>query len=89
MAINLERVLTISATEWFAISGKSPTEYRVMGIHSNVGNMDFAMKQFAEAVPSCAEVVVGYKITSASAGHYSNLRDSSYACGTALIPKKE
>ncbi|MDP1695893.1 MAG: hypothetical protein Q8L29_03200 [archaeon] len=73
MAINIEKILTISATEWFEMNGKNPREYEARGVHSDESKVPEAL---AEVVPSKAEVVVGYR-------YYG-----VYVAGTALIPIK-
>lgn len=84
MAMNIEKILNISAKEWFEITGKKPTEYQVLGVHaiSRIASINDLKLEF----PPEAEVVVGYtirNITRPTAGC-----SEIYAYGTALIPKK-
>ncbi len=94
MAINLNKILTISPQEWSEISGKNLRDYNVVGIQYQVVldlhfNSAFT-NEFSERVPDKAEVVVGYKCTSATVSPSGSSGDRTaliYATGTALIPK--
>ncbi len=61
MTIGIEKILTISAKEWFEITGKNPNEYEAQGVHYD------CMHSFPEDVlkktPSEVEVVVGCRLT--------------------------
>ncbi|HLC53040.1 MAG TPA: hypothetical protein VJK03_00710 [Candidatus Nanoarchaeia archaeon] len=83
MAIDIERILTISATEWFGMNKKKPSEYEARGIHCHEDPY-LVTEKFAKRVPSEAEVVVGYRVSSSAAGH-----NPAIASGTALILRKK
>jgi len=81
----LENVLTISATEYVAMCGKQLGDYLPKGIQvcyfaPYQPKREGIEKHFLTAIPTDAEVVVGYK---------AEISDHSYyLTGTALIPKK-
>ena len=82
MTIDLEKILSISAKEWFEITGKKPTEYKVLGVHAI---FQFNSIDDLKLESPSAEVIVGYKtriITTPNAGC-----SKIYVYGTALIPK--
>jgi len=83
MSIELEKILTISAKEWFDATGKDPKNYEARGIH-DYSNDSYPILSFSKAVPSDAEIVVKYQ---------ENIRGFLLTCanahGTALIPKKK
>ena len=87
MTINIEKILAISATEWFKINKKEPTEYEVYGIHCEEF-AQYVLREFVKKVPTEAEIVVNYGITSAPCGNPFNTSCYTHASGTALIPKK-
>lgn len=90
----LEKILTISASEYSQMSGKNLSEYIPVGVHADsinywVDPTDY----FASFVPKEAEIVVNYQINR-SLGEYkesgpgTNARGIQFtAHGTALIPK--
>lgn len=97
-----DRVLTISAADYFMINQKNPVDYRAVGIHLVCGaEFDSCGKYASQAappleafvaqVPKGAEVVVCYR-TSVSVnqrGGVGNPTTVGYAVsGTALIPRK-
>jgi len=89
----LEKILTISAREWYDMYGKKLDDYEAKGIHYEVYDMEFnkqLSKEFASQVPNNAEVVVAYKFfTNPNGGNISSrIVPRDYASGTALIPKK-
>lgn len=87
MAITTEKILTISAEDWFRMNNKEPYKYEARGVHSN-GIMDSVLEKFAKEVPSESEVVVDYRLSSATCGTSGGMTEKTYACGTALIHKK-
>ena len=89
MAIDIERILTISATEWFGMNKKKPSEYEARGVHSRDECMSQVVREFAKRVPSEAEVVVEYRFSSATAGASGGMVAMVYASGTALILRKK
>ena len=82
MAINIEKILTISARDWAEINGVRLRDYEAQGVHENSFIIDI-LKKFSEKVPAEAEVVIDYRVSSAGDSTYTR----AYACGTALIPK--
>ncbi len=88
----LERILTISATEYFAMVGKDPQDYTPVGVHhcstawtegSSLSDIDLPAS-IQKRVPLGTEVVVAYR---------SQLQGDAKSCiysveGTALVPKK-
>jgi len=77
MAIDIEKILTISASEYVEMSGRSLRDYEASGVHtSSINDIE---KNFARLVPDGVEVVVGYRM-SLSEGYAA-------AYGTALIRK--
>jgi len=88
MAVDIEKILTISAREWFEMNEKKPSKYEARGVH-HIGVMaSSALSDFAEKVPTEAEVVVGYRSTSATSGASGGMSAMTYYYGTALIPRK-
>lgn len=77
MAISLDKILTMSAKEWINLEGEQLTRYTPKGVHVR-GNI----KEFAEAVPSNASVVVSYRFFEIK-GEEPNYCSS----GVALIPQ--
>lgn len=88
MAISIEKILTISATEWFEMNDRKPSEYEARGVH-NDGTMTHGLEEFAEKVPTEAEVVIGYRSTSATSGSSGGMSAMTYRYGTVLIPRKK
>jgi len=94
MAIKLEKILTISATEWFSISGKSPGDFEAVGVHiggeevSSIPTSNHCrntITRFAEQVPDNTMVVVGYRVKMEGKGYAEIHCERS---GTALVSKK-
>jgi len=75
MAIELEKILTISASEYCEMNGKQLKDYLPKGVQGEPENLQ---------VPDDTEVVVSYQI------RYAGTRTTihKYGMGTALIPKK-
>ena len=88
MAIDVEKILTVSAKEWCEMNDKKLNEYEARGVHSD-GGMRFRLEGFAKEVPTEAEVVIGYRNTSAASGNSGNIGAVMYSYGTALIPRKK
>src|SRR3989344_4941972 len=74
----LEKILTITATEYVGSQNKSLGNYNFVGVHV----ASYKIEDFTKQIPKNVEVVVAYRFES---------RDSSFSqhYGTALIPKKE
>ena len=87
MAIELSNILTISAMEWFEITGKSKDDYELKGVHCD-STMRGINREFLEEVPNDAEVVVAYTHSGATEGASGGMNGMVYASGTALIPRK-
>jgi len=89
MAISLEKILTISADEWFKITNREVSNYKVKGVHIVISEheADGVHSRFAFQVPNDAEVVVSYRSDIVLAGTGSYLYYRAIASGTALIPK--
>lgn len=84
MAIGKDKILTISARDYCDMYEKNMLMYTAKGIHANLDhNQKFPslIDRFAQEVPKRAEVVVDFMYS------LSSLKRSSYASGTALIPK--
>jgi len=88
MGINIEKILTISAGDWFKMNNKNPKDYKPVGIHTRTDCGDFdsfgeAIKDFSKETPKKTEVVVDYKaeIIPSVACYVA------YLYGTALILK--
>ena len=72
MAFELEKILTISASEYCETKGSTVGHYTMKGVCGEHKNLE---------VPEETEVVVGYRLIRTEA-------DSLYGVGTALICKK-
>ena len=89
MTIDLDKILTISATEYT----KRPSDYNYVGVHASgvvdhdSSPSDSPKRYLAKKVPIMAEAVVGYRVNLAQ--QYGNSRVFYEANGTALIPKKK
>ena len=101
MAIELEKVLTISAQEYVGPGIPITSKYDVHGVHilrlgtDTFGNkVKGALEAFAEQVPASAEVVVGFQDSTSATGQ-ADPRSSEtdrrmfyvQMSGTALIPR--
>jgi hypothetical protein len=77
----LERILTVSATEYVSTRQAEPNmlKYDMVGVHASTTGKEPIAKYFATVVPSNAEVVVGYR--------FSVSDGTRIASGTALIPR--
>ncbi len=76
MAIDISKILTISASEYVESKSRKLSDYKYLGVHLNTFE---GIKDFSDKVPGIAEVVVGYFVTSR--------RTFELHRGTALIPK--
>lgn len=93
----LEKVLTLSATDWALMTGKDLRDFQPKGVHTFSTGPSSAMMTpldgFILGVPSDAVVVVGYREAIACKPDYSGKRlgyiNIYSAYGTALIPKKK
>ena len=90
----LDRVLTISATEYARMVDKKLSDYVPHGVvvydwtSRTSGPESHPMRKFIDKVPHGAEVVVAYVASVASvAGNEHNFSQYTMA-GTALVPKK-
>lgn len=84
--IDIEQILTISATEYCRSENTSITDYDFMGIHvekSTYYSNPRPEKVLAKNVPKGTEAVVGYHF------FMNPQADKLYVGGTALIPKKK
>jgi hypothetical protein len=88
----LEKILTISATEYCEMSGKNLSRYKAVGVHDD--SMSYwgdPTEHFSGFVPAEAEVVVNYQLQRTlgpyeSAQPGANARGVQFtAHGTALI----
>jgi hypothetical protein len=86
MAIDRSKILTISASEWFEMTGEDARHYEPRGVHCEDVTRDIS-EGFASKVPSSAKVVVNYRHSSSSFGSSSSISPRTYASGTALIEK--
>jgi len=75
MGIDLEKILTISASEYCLMVGKPLDAYLPKGVHGGPTGLD---------VPDRTEVVVNYRLKLIWNGEETE----EYGAGTALIPKK-
>jgi len=90
MPIELEKILTASASEYCSSRGmQSLSDYELRGVHVVVTDSNGDIhRSFAMAAPSEAEAVVDYRVNVAVA--YARGHGDIYlitASGTALIPK--
>ena len=90
MAIDVEKILTISVREYCEMMNKQLNNYKPRGIFSREGDIS----EFAKKVPNEAEVVIDYRYSSAGSTESANLnwvssRFSYFQHGTALIPKNK
>ncbi|HUW43812.1 MAG TPA: hypothetical protein VMV95_02545 [Bacillota bacterium] len=76
MTFPLEKILTISAADWFLIKEKNPEDYVAKGIHSDGYPWN---EDFQKEIPENTEIIVNFEICQGNLGASS---------GTALIPKK-
>ena len=96
----LDRILTVSVTEYCASMGKEPRNYKLSGIHVDDNDSPFnasLIERFREKVPRSTEVVVSFKYAVALAGsltgallpqaHHGFIA-RQYASGTALTLKR-
>ena len=88
----IEKILTISATEWFNISGGNPRCYDAVGVHdfyNGLGSHD-VMLDFIRKIPETSEVVVNYKQSLAGFASGPNNTENVFCvmAGTAIVPKK-
>lgn len=84
MAIGKDKILTISARDYCDMYEKSMLMYTAKGIHvclRDHADHSSLVDRFAQEVPKKAEVVVDFIYS------LSSSIESSYASGTALIPK--
>jgi hypothetical protein len=89
MTFPLENILTgITLSEYAATQGKTPRNYRCVGVHVIGVCEGKLIHAFADAVPPNAEVVIGYTPVIAVAMEQNTYRKIEYASGTALIPKE-
>ena len=79
LGIPLEKILTASAMDYCASNNKNLSNYDLVGIHFNTGEIFWgnALSDFVEQIPKEAEVVVSIK--------YSK----DYISETVLVPKKK
>ena len=104
MAIELEKILTISLGEYCASVNKKPTDYRLMGVHIELKETTDAFREsevelierFADVVPSKVEVVIEYRSNGSIAYVKTTALKNNFwtselkiASGTALIPKSK
>lgn len=91
----LERIFTVSLTEYCASKGKQPSDYELKGVHVDDDALEHSTTLigcFRLKVPIDAEAVVEFRY--ALAGGVWDLFGSTrfldqYASGTALVPKKK
>ncbi len=85
----LEKLLTISATEYAAMSGKSLADFTPYGVIGHRMGYDFDVEDgLIQELPFETEVVVDYRvITVMLPSLHSGIVTEHYAIGTALIPK--
>jgi hypothetical protein len=71
MAIDIEKILTVTATEYCESVGKPLSDYLLVGVHGCHN-----IREFSEEVPDGADVIVNHR-----------LDYPGYHYGTALVPK--
>jgi len=81
MAIELEKILTVSAEAYAASVGKDLSMYELRGVHVVEAVDSNGINLFAAQVPDGAEAVVDYRARISGSG--VNLYSAS---GTALVP---
>ena len=85
----LEKILTVSATDFANSKGLDLSSYHMVGIHS----VEERIIRFAKLVPKNAEIVVGYAkeiaATSTGTGTAAKTHFKYNQVGTALILKDE
>jgi|SRR3989344_1653371 len=91
----LEKILTISASEYCESIGKPLSDYEFFGVH--LDKIDYwanPTEYFAELVPPEADVVVNYSVQRSFGNFYEDAKPGQNARGiqftahgTALIPK--
>jgi len=92
MAIELEKILSVTAQEYVGPNVDVREKYELKGIHfseltCDIEGIKSAVQNFAKQVPDNAEAVVGYQNNTSAAGRL----DKQYyvqITGTALVPKK-
>ena len=86
MAINLDKILTISARDYCEMNEKDIRNYEAVGLHYALFAGGLKIYSFvAERVPEKAEIVVDF--IHSVGGSASCEGTVCYASGTALIPK--
>lgn len=96
----LERILTISASDYCASVGRNLTDYTLRGVIYEGKNQDkWLIDNFRSCIPSETEVIVGFRFAyggvgaayaysdELQTGRFKHLDLRSMASGTALIRK--
>lgn len=86
ISISLDKVLTISATEWAESQGVALGDYRFVGVQVSDVGIDIHAK-FAKEAPANAEAVVAYRSHIALACEEGDVKLVVTAEGTAMIRK--
>ena len=84
----LEKILTVSASEYCESVGKKMSDYKLVGVHAFADAHHMTFPAFAKNIPTEAEVVVNYRLvirTTRVAFIFESVY--KYPSGTALIPK--
>jgi len=90
MAIELEKILPMSAKDWCESqgSGKTLFHYKQVGVHYFTDKKENLAEGLAKKVPEEAVIVTDYDFsTSVSTNEYKDKFCWGQATGTALIPK--
>ena len=93
MAIELDKILTVSVDEYVRSMHKDISEYELVGVHASVERLyadgfKDGIDSFRKEVPTGAEVVASLKYGGLIGSNY-NSDLLAMISGTALIPKKE
>jgi len=81
MAINIDKILTISAEEYAMNKKTALSNYNLIGVHSKG-----SVEDFAEVVQNNAEVVVNYKATCCSGTALVPKKTSVYLWDVSFYP---
>jgi hypothetical protein len=92
MAIELEKILSVTAQEYVGANVNVREQYELKGIHFSEltykpARITMAVQNFAEKVPDNTEAVVGYQNNTSATGRVEK-QYYIQITGTALVPKK-
>jgi len=89
MGISLDKILTVSPTEWALSEGTDLSKYRMVGVHYETEIRHGFTQSFADKVPRNAVVVTRFQTDTSSSETWISTNLSYMGHGTALIPKDE